>query len=213
MAQSFGQNVQRQRDQAVGLLHVAGHFSQIAVGGQSDRTAHHGADALQDAPLHLASQFHGRHQRPLPAHQPAGHLVHRHHRRHRQAALHGLDDAVMILDIQLVARLDQHQAGTELLGVGDHDAGFDAKSLGLVTGCKATGCVGHHGHNGHWAVAQLGPGVLFHRGKIGVHIDEEPIEPLAVVQAGFRRLGSTRQLRLQGLKLLGPLLEIGGNGG
>ncbi len=104
----------------------------------------------------------------------------------------------MVLDIKLVAGLDQHQAGAELLGVGDGGAGFDAKGLGLVTSCKTTGCVGHHGHNGHRLAAQLGARVLLHRGKIGVHIDKEPIEPLAILRAGFRRFGSARLLAASG---------------
>ena len=73
--QRFGQNVQRQRHQAVGLLHVAGHLGQVAVGGQAHRAAQHRSDPLPDARLHLAAQLHGGQQRPFAAHQPAGHLV------------------------------------------------------------------------------------------------------------------------------------------
>ena len=124
-----GKNVQRQRHQAVGLFHVAGHLGQVAVGGQTHRAAHHRADPLPDARLHLPAQLHRRQQRPLAAHQPAGHLVDREHRGHRQAALHGLDNAVMVLDVKLVARLDQHNSGTHSLGVGHHCPGLHAKAL------------------------------------------------------------------------------------
>ena len=42
----FGQNVEGEGHQAVGLFHVAGDFGEIAVGGETDGAAQHGADAL-----------------------------------------------------------------------------------------------------------------------------------------------------------------------
>ncbi len=62
-------------------------------------------------------QIERRQQRLLAAHQPAGHLVDRHHRRHRHHRLHCFDDAVVILDIELVARLDQRNARTQPPGL------------------------------------------------------------------------------------------------
>ncbi len=51
LVQRFGQNVERQRDEAVGLFHVAGDFGEIAVGGEAHGAAQHGADVLADARL------------------------------------------------------------------------------------------------------------------------------------------------------------------
>ena len=205
LAQGFGQDVERKRHQPVGLLHVAGHFSQIAVGGQADRTAHHGADPLQDAPLHLPAQLHRRQQRPLAPHQPAGHLVDRQHRRHRQAALHRLDDAVMVVDIDLVPRLDQLDIGAHVLGVGHYGPGLNAKGFGFVTCCNANRCVGHHGHNAHRPAAQLGAHLLLHRGKIGVQIDKQPVQKRAAFRLRFRLPRQAIRLLRQSLKLLRPL--------
>ena len=39
LMQRLGKNVERQRHEAVGFFHVAGHFGEIAVGGETDRTA------------------------------------------------------------------------------------------------------------------------------------------------------------------------------
>jgi hypothetical protein len=126
------------------------------------------------------------------AHQLAGHLVDGEHGRHRQATLHGFHDAVMVLDILLVPRFQQYNAGTHPLGVGHHRAGLHAEGLGLVTGGKATGCVGHHGHNAHRTAAQLGPKILLHRGKIGVQIDKQPVQMRAALR---RRIGAGRHTR------------------
>ncbi len=45
-AQRLGQNVERQRHQAVGLFHVAGHLGKVAIGRQPHRTAQHRSHAL-----------------------------------------------------------------------------------------------------------------------------------------------------------------------
>ena len=162
LAQGLRQNVQRQRHQAVGFLHVAGHLGQITVGRQTDGAAHHGAHLIKNSRLHPPAQLHRRQQRPFPAHQPAGHLVDREYRCHRQTALNGLDDAAVVLHVKLVARLHQHQFGTHAFGVGDHGSCLHAVRLGLVTGGNADGCVGHHRHHSHRAATKLRPRVLFH---------------------------------------------------
>ena len=139
--------------------------------------------------LHLPAQLHGGQQRPFAAHQPAGHLVDREHGRHRQAAFHGLDDAVMVVDVELVARLHQHQVGAHALGVGDHGSGLHAVGLGLVTGGNANRCVGHHGHHAHRPAAQLGTHLLLHRGKVGVEVDEQPVQRAGRWPKPIRRSG------------------------
>ena len=48
LVQRLGQNVERQRHQAVGLFHVAGDFGQVAIGGQAHRAAQRFADVLAD---------------------------------------------------------------------------------------------------------------------------------------------------------------------
>ena len=41
LVQRLGQNVERQRHQAVGLFHVAGDLGEIAIGREADRAAQH----------------------------------------------------------------------------------------------------------------------------------------------------------------------------
>jgi hypothetical protein len=176
LGERFRQNVERQSDQAVGLFHVTGYLGQIAVCGQTHRTAHHGAYALADARLDLAAQFERRKQRTLAAHETTGHLVNGEHGGDGETALDRFDDAVVVVDVDLVARLDQDQAGTHPLGFGHDGTGSDAVRLGLITGGDAAGCVGHHGYDSHGLTAQLGAILLLDRGKIGIEIDEEPVE-------------------------------------
>ena len=105
--QRLGQNVERERHQAVGLFHVAGDFGEVAIGGQADGTAQHGADPLADARLDLAAQLHGGQQRPFAAHEAAGHFVDGENGGDGQAAFDGFDDAVMVFGVDLVAALDE----------------------------------------------------------------------------------------------------------
>ena len=126
-------------------------------------------------------------QWPLAAHQPAGHLVDGADGRDRHAAFDGLDNAVVVLGVDLVAALDQHDLRAHALGVGDDGSGAHAEGLGLVAGRDAAGGVGHHGHHAHRPAAQLGPRLLLHRGKVGVQIDEEPVERRA--RSGIRQPG------------------------
>ncbi len=114
-------------------------------------------------------------QRPLAAHEAAGHFVDGEHGGDGQAAFDGFDDAVMVVGVDLVAALDQHDVGAHAFGVGNDGAGPDAEGLGLVAGGDADGCVGHHGDDADWTAAQLGAHLLLDRGEIGVQIDEEPV--------------------------------------
>ena len=179
LAERLGQNVEGQRDKAVGLFHVAGDLGQVAVGGEANRTAHHGADSFDDAGLHFAAQFHGGKQRAFAAHQAAGHFVDGEHGRYGQAAFDGLHDAAVVIDIEFVARFDEHDVGAHAFGVGDDGSGFDAEGFGLVAGGDATGRVGHHGNDADRTAAQLGPDLLLDRGEVGVEIDEKPVHVAA----------------------------------
>ena len=60
LVERLGQNVERQRHQAVGLFHVAGDFGEIAVGGEADGAAQHFADAVADCCLDSKAEIHAR---------------------------------------------------------------------------------------------------------------------------------------------------------
>jgi hypothetical protein len=53
----------------------------------------------------------------------------------------------MVLDVEFMAALDEHDAGAHPPRVGDDGPGSHAKCLGLVTGSDAAGRVGEHGHD------------------------------------------------------------------
>ena len=106
------------------------------------------------------AEIDGGEQRPLAADQAAGHLVDGADGGDRHAAFHGFDDAVVVLDVELVARLDENDLGAHALGVGDDGSGSDAEGLGLVAGGDAAGGVGHHGHHADGPAAQLRPRLL-----------------------------------------------------
>ena len=126
-----------------------------------------------------------------------------------QAALDRLDNAMVVLDIELMTGFDEDDVGAQLFGVGDDGAGFDAVGLGLVTGGDAAGCVGHHGDDADRAAAQVGPVLLLDGGKVGVEIDEEP------VQFGTRlgSLGVERAWGLRGRRSVNHLFNLGVFGG
>ncbi len=148
---------------------------------------------------------------PLAAHQPARHLVDGADGRHRHAAFHGFHDAVMVLGVELVAAFHQHNLRAHALGVGNNGSGPHAERLGLVAGRNAAGGVGHHGHHAYGPAAQLGPRLLLDAGKVGVQIDEEPVQQAL---GRTRLFGGVRPSRASGpncevRKLFRPLL---GNG-
>ena len=166
------------------------------------------------ARLDAHAEVERRQQRPLAAHQPAGHLVDGADGGHGHAALHGFNNAVVILGVELVAAPRPEQcSGHMRLASATMVPVLHAEGLGLVAGGDAAGGVGHHRHHAHGPAAQLGPHLLLHRGKVGVQVDEEPVErrilfdPAAEVLAA----GSVEPLPKFGQirKLLWPLL---GNG-
>ena len=156
-------------------------------------------------------------QRPLAAHEAAGHLVDGADGGDGQAAFDGLDDAVVVVDVELVAGLDEDDAGADALGVGDHGAGVDAEGLGLVAGGDAAGGVGHHGDHGDGPAAQLGAGLLLDGGEVGVEIDEEPVQRgilrgISAAAPPARGAGYATG-RAQIREFFGPLLRMGENAG
>jgi hypothetical protein len=62
---------------------------------------------------------------------------------------------VVVIDIQLVPGLNEHDARAKPLGLADLGASADAKSFGFIACRDATGGIGQHGNDGDRAVAQL----------------------------------------------------------
>ena len=210
LAEGLWKKIEGKGDEAVGLFHVAGDLGQVTVGGQADRTAEHGPDLVKDAGLDLAPKLHGCQQGTLAAHQAAGHFVDGEDGRDGQAAFDGLNNAAMVVHVDFVAGLDQDDFRAHPLGVGDDCPGSNAKGLGLITSCNATGCVCHHGDDSNGTAAQFGTDLLLTRGEVGVEVDEKPIDGGA--SKGLLRDERRRLLRLFALvrPIFRPLFR--GNG-
>ena len=135
--------------------------------------------------LHAHAEIDGGEEGALAADEAAGHLVDGADSGDGHAAFHGFDDAMVVFGVDLVARLDENDLGAHALGVGDDGSGAHAEGLGLVAGGDAAGGVGHHGHHAHRTAAQLRPRLLLARGKVGVEVDEEPVERRILRGDGF----------------------------
>ncbi len=184
--------IEGQSDEAVGLFHIAGDLGEVAIGGEADGAAQHGTDLVADGRLDSKAEVQRRPQGPLAAHEAAGHLVDGEDGSDGEAAFDGFDDAVVVVDVDLVAGLDEDDLGAHAFGVANEGAGADAEGLGLVAGGDAAGGVGKHGHNGDGPAAQIGADLLLDRGEVGVEIDEEPVEAGAGIGLGRRSEGGVR---------------------
>ncbi len=199
------QQVLGERNQAVGLVHVGGDLRQVAVRREADGAAQCCSDMLADGGLHATRQIHGRKQRLLAADQAGGHLVDGHDGRDGNAALDRLDDPIVIVDVNFVARLDQLQAWTHPFRFADLRAGTNPEGLRLVACCDGAGSVGHDGHDGDRAPAEFRPQLLLDRGEVGVQIEEEPPQAgPGILDAGGHALCSSF-LRLSARPLQSPL--------
>jgi hypothetical protein len=60
---------------------------------------------------------------------------------------------MVVVHVQLMTSLNQHDAGAEALGLTDLGSGADSTLLSLVTGRDTTGCIGYQWYHGQGAVA------------------------------------------------------------
>ena len=157
-------------------MHVAGDLGEVAVGGEADRTAEHGTDLLEDAGFDLASKIHGSEQGTFATHETAGHFVDGQDGGYGKAAFDGFDNAAMVVDVDFVAGLDEDDVRAHAFGVGDDGSGADAEGLGFIAGGDAAGGIGHHGNDADGPAAQFGADFLLDRSKVGVQVDEEPVD-------------------------------------
>ena len=90
--------------------------------------------------------------------------------------LHLLDDAVVEIDVHIMARhhRDQFRAGAP--GLADVRSGFDAKLLRLLARRDRTRRIGVHRHHCHRLSPQRRVQLLLHTGKKAVQIEEQPFE-------------------------------------
>ena len=147
------QQVGRQGHQAVRFFHIGGHLGQVPVGRQANRAAKRRSGLAANRGFDLARQLERRQQRLLPAQKPASHLVDGHDRSDGKARFDRFHYPMVVVHVQLMPGLYQHDAGAEPLGLTDLGSGAHSVLLGLVTGGDTTGCVRQQRHHGHGAVA------------------------------------------------------------
>jgi hypothetical protein len=175
--QNVGQIILGNDDQAVRLLHVATDLTEEQAGSKPDRAGHAVANQFADGPLDLVRQFPCRRDLTLTPHQAARHFVNRTDFLDWKARIDGGDDAVVVLDIKLVPRLNQHEVRAAFFGLPYRRASFDAERSGFVTGGNGARAIRHHLNNRHWTTAQLRTILLFAGREIAVEVEEEPVDP------------------------------------
>jgi hypothetical protein len=130
-------------------------------------------------------QVHCRKQRLLAADEAGGHLVDGHDGGNGHAALDRFDDAIVIVDVNLVARLDQLNPRTHAFCLADLRTGADPVGLRLIAGRNSAGGVSHDGHDGDRPAAKFRPQLLLDGGEVRVQVEEEPPQP----RPGTRLIG------------------------
>jgi hypothetical protein len=198
------QNIRGKRDQPVRLLHVRGDLGQIAVRREADRAPQGGPGV----PLHRQFDLSGKLERVqqilLSPHQRTGHLVDRKNSRHGNTKLHRLDDAMVIVDVLLVAGLDELETGAHPLCVPDLDPRLNTEDPGLVAGGDAARRIGHYGNDGHGLAAEMRLELLLNRSEIAVQIEKEP------AHQRLRRMERIAQHDLRSLRApVGPTTSAG----
>ncbi len=176
LAECGVEDVWRKGDEAVGLVHVRGDFGEVAVGCEADGAAEGVSGMGADGGFDVAGKLEGVQERLLATDEAAGHFVDGADGGDGDAALDGLDDAVVVVDIDIVTGLDEGDRRAESAGFRNLGAGADAACLGLVGGGDGTGGVRHDGNDGDGAVAEVGAELLFDGGEVGVEVEEEPVE-------------------------------------
>ena len=172
-----GEAAGEEADEAVGLLHVAGDFGEVAIGGHADGAAEGFADVVLDGLLDVEGDLAGVGGLAFAAEELADHLVDGGRVGYGADAFDGGDDLVGVLGVGGVVAVDEDDVGADAFGIADAGAGLDAEGLGFVAGGDERGGVGHGGDDAGGAIAVLGMKLLLDRRKEAVEVDvEEGVE-------------------------------------
>ena len=79
--------------------------------------------------------------------EPAGDLIDRHHLFDRNVAVDRRQNAVVILDVELVVGRHEQHVGAKPPRLVHQRAGLDAEGLGGVAGCDGAGRLRHRRHD------------------------------------------------------------------
>lgn len=83
-----------------------------------------------------------------------------------------LYDAVVVLDVDVVAGEYADEVRAHAFGVADHGAGFDAVGFCFVAGGDGAGVVGLHGNNCYGLAAKMRVFILLDAREVAVEVEE-----------------------------------------
>ena len=175
-------------DQAVGLLHVAGDFGEVAIGGHADGAAKRFADVVPDSLLDGERDLAGGRRVALAAEELADHLVDGRRVGDRADALYRCDNFVGIFRVRGVVSVDKDDIRADAFGLADAGTGLNAEGFGLVAGGNERGGVGHGGDDAGGLVAVLGMELLLHRREEAIEIDVEEGEEVGLSGGAHERI-------------------------
>ena len=112
----------------------------------------------------------------MAAGQLAGHLIDGKNAVDGNTRLHRFDETMMVIDVEMVARLDNVEAGAKTLRLSNAHSGLDAEALRFITCGNGARGIGHHGGDNHRFPPQLRMLLLLDRGKVGVEINKKKTE-------------------------------------
>jgi len=171
MGDGAGELRWEETDKAVGFLHVAGDFGEIAVGSHANGAAEGFADIFVDGLLDVEGDLAGAGRLLLAAEELADHLVDGGIVGDGAGEFDGLGDGVGVLGVLGVVAFEEDDAGAEFFGFAYLSAGFDTGGFGLVAGGDAHGGVGEGGDDGEGFAAVFGVELLLYGREEAVEVD------------------------------------------
>jgi hypothetical protein len=178
--QNLRQVVLGDNHQPVGFLQVGTDLAEKHVGRNADRAGEAFADLLAQSAFDLERELARNRHLALGAHQAAGHLIDRQNLLDRQAGIDRLQNAVVIVGIDLVPRLHRDDVPAKSPRIAHERAGLDAEGLGFVAGGDGDGRIRQRLHHDDRLALQGGIFLLLARREEGVEIEEQPLDCVVV---------------------------------
>jgi hypothetical protein len=170
----------QQAYEAIGLLHVAGDFGEVAIGRHADGAAQGYANIFVDGFFDLKGDLASSWWLLLAAHELADHFVDGWRVSDGAGQLDCFRDFVRVLCVVGVIACDEDDAGTELFGFADLRSSFDAESFGFVASRNTTSGVGHGGDDSERLAAIFLVELLFDGREEAIQVDVEIAEAVGM---------------------------------
>ncbi len=171
--QTNGQLFGTDHRQTVWFLHIRCDLGQQLIRRQANRTAQIKSKVALQSRLDLSGEpycpvgllF-------LPC-QPAGHFVDRAHCGHGQARFDRSNETLVNHGVEARPGFHDAKSRAEFSGLANHCAGSNAETFRLITGRNTASGFSADGHDSHRLIAKFRANLLLHRGKEGIHVNEQ----------------------------------------